>query len=1032
MLAKIRHVLSFFYAVEDSSSAGKNIAGDMLAKVWFEALSLTSTEESAHPHKLEKFSKKITMPGVDKIMVTLDRRSDVMEGCVLKVSGGGYTLAFKGGEDADAFTKPIVFMASEIEVVFECSVEPHAQNTEHWGWAISTEGVGNAAFESVTVKTKLDDNVSTLIPLLSSQQTEQSTVDEGTVATTEVQSEEQASALVAAASDSQREEALKAANLEITEAVLEKAFEIGRLVDSNEIHLPFESERTIEIKGSILPREAASEKLVYVVTLMYSIGEDNKTVRTALAPDSTFKHVISKCTSVAYAIHAVFEMKLKEIFVNIVPQVAQPDASATALVPEVEDDVSTVVDWSCPVCTYVNAVGVAECEMCGNAAATATTAGRAEIQVSWFCRSCTLINNGTSTRCAACDTEREAPPATATATAAVDATEDSSSDDDDSASESEASISSAPTLVDTPEIIHRRSSRESILRLMLGNVIRARDSISFTADSCAEGNSEKADYVSITLRGSYSPEQKFEIRLDRAMAEHRPVPALLQQSMRRWTAPLDNVLLEYINSQNMGTEDQPLHRPSLSKQTFQLYHSAGLDKMSSWDVSSRMHVFRAFNATIKDLLPSLNLLNQDPRSLGALIRKYNRYIFLNVKQPLLDAALEESQVNSGSGLPATLVLNNFKSITSKEKPEADLIKCLNCFVQAFQQLQKKEVKVFKHIFSSDRVFQITFEGESGIDAGGVFREGMSRIMEDLFADTFSLLKLCPNGKHGVHINTEKYVPNPAYSGVVEMQMFEFIGRIMGSSLRAKMCLPFEFPSVVWKLLAGDELIEEDFLAFDAISYKQLVAMRDCDTNDTIDNETFQEKFDHHNFTCLGCDGVEHELISGGKDITVTFDNRLDYYQRSIAFRLHEFDAQTAAIKKGLEDVVPINLLQLFSWQQLEILVAGNPAFDITLWKSKTDSEQISNKTANLFWKVMESLTPKEQSGFVRFAWGRSRLPPERQWTTKMRLTNAGRVALPVSHTCFFSVEMPAYETEAEMRKGLLTVIHFGIGGILNG
>ncbi|CAN0124189.1 unnamed protein product [Phaeothamnion confervicola] len=50
----------------------------------------------------------------------------------------------------------------------------------------------------------------------------------------------------------------------------------------------------------------------------------------------------------------------------------------------------------------------------------------------------------------------------------------------------------------------------------------------------------------------------------------------------------------------------------------------------------------------------------------------------------------------------------------------------------------------------------------------------------------------------------------------------------------------------------------------------------------------------------------------------------------------------------------------------------------------------------------------------------------------MKLSNRGPgAALPVSHTCFFSVELPQLETEAAMRRALLTAIHFGVGGILN-
>jgi hypothetical protein len=45
--------------------------------------------------------------------------------------------------------------------------------------------------------------------------------------------------------------------------------------------------------------------------------------------------------------------------------------------------------------------------------------------------------------------------------------------------------------------------------------------------------------------------------------------------------------------------------------------------------------------------------------------------------------------------------------------------------------------------------------------------------------------------------------------------------------------------------------------------------------------------------------------------------------------------------------------------------------------------------------------------------------------------NTSEESLPASHTCFFSIELPPYRTEAAMRKGLLTAIHFGMVGILN-
>jgi hypothetical protein len=153
----------------------------------------------------------------------------------------------------------------------------------------------------------------------------------------------------------------------------------------------------------------------------------------------------------------------------------------------------------------------------------------------------------------------------------------------------------------------------------------------------------------------------------------------------------------------------------------------------------------------------------------------------------------------------------------------------------------------------------------------------------------------------------------------------------------------------------------------------------------------------------------------------------------LAARLGEFDRQIAALARGLDSVVPLRVLQLFSWQQLEVLVSGDPRVDIELWRSFTDAAAISPRLAALFWQVMESLTPKEQSGFIRFAWGRSRLPAAKDFTVKMKLTrlSAGH-RLPVAHTCFFSVELPEYTTEEEMRHGLLLCINYGQVGVLLG
>ena len=44
----------------------------------------------------------------------------------------------------------------------------------------------------------------------------------------------------------------------------------------------------------------------------------------------------------------------------------------------------------------------------------------------------------------------------------------------------------------------------------------------------------------------------------------------------------------------------------------------------------------------------------------------------------------------------------------------------------------------------------------------------------------------------------------------------------------------------------------------------------------------------------------------------------------------------------------------------------------------------------------------------------------------------GDETLPVTHTCFFSIELPDYSTEEILKMRLLTAITYGVDGILNG
>ena len=118
---------------------------------------------------------------------------------------------------------------------------------------------------------------------------------------------------------------------------------------------------------------------------------------------------------------------------------------------------------------------------------------------------------------------------------------------------------------------------------------------------------------------------------------------------------------------------------------------------------------------------------------------------------------------------------------------------------------------------AERLFEVKFEGEEGLDWGGLYREGLYCCVEDLFSGRdINLFLLCPNGQNETvgSSNTNKFLPNPRHSSPLAMQMFEFVGKLMGISIRTKALLPFEFAPLVWKMLARDELTVEDLESVD--------------------------------------------------------------------------------------------------------------------------------------------------------------------------------------------------------------------------
>ena len=303
-------------------------------------------------------------------------------------------------------------------------------------------------------------------------------------------------------------------------------------------------------------------------------------------------------------------------------------------------------------------------------------------------------------------------------------------------------------------------------------------------------------------------------------------------------------------------------------------------------------------------------------------------------------------------------------------------------------------------------------------------------------------------------------------------MLEFLGKLMGMSLRSKLSLPFMWPPLVWKSLAGQQLTFDDLADVDAATARLLQAVAhwepaasvspssvaagatDSDspaslllgtpslgsllhtaTSAPSDEAQFRAAFPSLTFTARSLDGRTVELLPGGADIVVSLSDREAFVRLTLQYALTAYDPALRLLRRGMYSVAPARAVRLLTGEELEVAVAGRPAIDLKLLRAHTEYEGFrrDDPTILLFWRVLESLTHEERSQWIRFAWGRSRLPTGRRWPKKMKLQRrpCSEASLPISHSCFFSIELPPYSTYARMRQAILAVIRYGSVGILN-
>ncbi|CAH0405793.1 unnamed protein product [Chilo suppressalis] len=324
-----------------------------------------------------------------------------------------------------------------------------------------------------------------------------------------------------------------------------------------------------------------------------------------------------------------------------------------------------------------------------------------------------------------------------------------------------------------------------------------------------------------------------------------------------------------------------------------------------------------------------------------------------------------------------------------------------------------------------RVWKVKFVGESVDDCGGGYSESIAEMCEELQNGSLPLLMATPNGRGDAGASRDAFLLNPTANTPLHLNCFRFLGVLMGIAIRTGSPLSLSLAEGVWRQLAGQPLRPQDLAEVDKDFLPALLCIRDM----TPSNKELQNL--ELPFSIPSAAG--HEVPLSTRHKRVTPDNKDEYVQLALHYRLHEFDEQVRAVRDGMSRVVPAPLVALFNAAELETLVCGSPDIPVHALRASATYKGIepSAPLVQWFWEVMEELSGSERALFLRFVWGRTRLPraPQdpRQRDFVLQVLDKYQPPdhfLPESYTCFFLLKMPRYSCKSVLREKLRYAIHF--------
>ncbi|XP_055708144.1 E3 ubiquitin-protein ligase Nedd-4 isoform X1 [Phlebotomus papatasi] len=316
---------------------------------------------------------------------------------------------------------------------------------------------------------------------------------------------------------------------------------------------------------------------------------------------------------------------------------------------------------------------------------------------------------------------------------------------------------------------------------------------------------------------------------------------------------------------------------------------------------------------------------------------------------------------------------------------------------------------------------VEFEGEVGLDYGGLAREWFFLLSKEMFNPYYGLFEYSAMDNYTLQINPFSGLCNEEH-----LNYFKFIGRVAGMAVYHGKLLDAFFIRPFYKMMLQKPIDLKDMEAVDMEYYNSLLWIKENDPSELmltfcIDEETFGTT-------------NQRELKPNGANIDVTNENKDEYIRLVIEWRfVSRVKEQMHAYQEGFGSVVPLNSLKIFDENELELLMCGIQNIDVKDWKKNTlyKGDYYANHViVQWFWRAVLSFSNEMRARLLQFVTGTSRVPMNGfkelygsngpQMFTIEKWGNPEN--FPRAHTCFNRLDLPPYESYLQLKDKLIKAI----------